>query len=109
MLEKIYEYSESANKLIEKIIDDENMVLNHVVLGNGDSLPEHFSNSNVCLVVVQGTLTIQLGAQEPRALSMGKIIIVPYNTKMNIGNHSAGLLEFFIIKAPNPRHFAEKQ
>lgn len=108
MLEKVYEFSDSDKKLIERIVDDENMVVNHVILQNGESIPEHFSNSNVCLVIVKGTLTLQLGAQEPRAFSKGKIVTVPYNIQMNLANHSAGPLEFFIIKAPSPRHFAEK-
>lgn len=108
MLEKVYEFSDSDKKLIERIVDDENMVVNHVILQNGESIPEHFSNSNVCMVIVKGTLTLQLGVQEPRAFSKGKIVTVPYNIQMSLANHSAGPLEFFIFKAPSPRHFAEK-
>ena len=45
--EKKYVYSLTDDKIIERIVDDENINLNHMVLVKGTNLPEHYSNSNV--------------------------------------------------------------
>lgn len=42
MLEKNYNYSLPDIKNIEKVIDDDNLQLNHMVLAKGDGLPEHY-------------------------------------------------------------------
>ncbi|MBC7365008.1 MAG: hypothetical protein H5U07_10815, partial [Candidatus Aminicenantes bacterium] len=47
MIEKIYYFQPASAKLIERLIDDENLAINHIVLAQGDYVPEHFSNSNV--------------------------------------------------------------
>jgi len=54
MVEKKYEYSITDDKIIEKIVDDENINLNHMVLVKGTGLPEHYSNSNVYMIIVRG-------------------------------------------------------
>lgn len=108
MIEKNYKIKNSNEKLIEKIVDDDNLLLNHMILTKGTGLPEHFSNSNVYMVIVKGTLTIKLGEQEEKRYSKGEIINIPYNTKMNINNFDDEILEFFVIKAPNPKFFGGK-
>jgi quercetin dioxygenase-like cupin family protein len=105
MIEKIYTYKESQEKVIERVIDDANINLNHVILAPGDALPEHFSNSNVYLIISQGEITLQLGDQEIQKYSHHHFINVPYNIKMNISNTSSKLLEFFIVKSPNPANY----
>ncbi len=42
MLEKIYEYSKEDNKKAEKLIDDDNAMINHMIFPKGNGLPEHF-------------------------------------------------------------------
>ncbi len=104
MVEKIYKFSSSEDKLIEKLIDDENLVLNHVVLSAEDSLPQHFSNSNVYLVIIRGEMAVELNEQAPNSYKAGSIVNIPYNTKMSIANQANSPLEFFIVKAPNPNN-----
>lgn len=108
MIEKNYKIKSSNEKLIEKIVDDDNLLLNHMILTKGTGLPEHFSNSNVYMIIVKGTLTIKLGQQEEKRYSKGEIINIPYNIKMNINNFDDEILEFFVIKAPNPKCFGGK-
>jgi len=108
MLEKNYKFKNSDEKAIEKIVDDENLLLNHMVFKNGEGLPEHFSNSNVYMVIIRGTMTIKLDDQEQQKYSKGDIINIPYNVKMNINNFNDEILEFFVVKAPNPKYYGGK-
>ncbi|MBC7363797.1 MAG: hypothetical protein H5U07_04540 [Candidatus Aminicenantes bacterium] len=54
-------------------------------------------------------MTLQLQHQEKKNYQAGIIINVPYNIKMNISNQDEEILEFFVIKSPNPRHFSSGQ
>ena len=92
-------------KIIEKVVDDENIALNHMILTKDTGLPEHYSNSNVYMIIISGTMTLKLGEQEAKKYQSGDIINIPYNIKMNVNNFDDEVLEIFVIKAPNPRHF----
>jgi quercetin dioxygenase-like cupin family protein len=105
MLEKNYKFAKTNEKLIERIIDDENIHLNHMVLVKGTGLPEHYSNSNVYMVIIRGTMSIQLNDQETKIYETGDILNIPYNTKMNVNNNHEEVLEFFVVKAPNPKDY----
>ncbi|MCB5249983.1 MAG: cupin domain-containing protein [Candidatus Cloacimonetes bacterium] len=107
MIEKHYSYTNSNEKVIEKIIDDQNLHLNHAILPKGDRLPEHYSNSNVYLIITRGEMTAQLGDQESNKYSFPSMLNVPYNTKMNIINEGEETLEFFIVKTPNPANYGK--
>ena len=105
MVEKTYNFTRTSGKIIERIIDDENVAINHMILNKGEALPEHFSNSNVYMIVIRGTITIQLGDQPVHNYPAGTIINIPYNIKMNVSNQQEETLEFFVVKAPGPGHF----
>ena len=102
MIEKQYTYTQTHEKVIEKLVGDDVAMINHIVLATGDALPEHYSDSNVYLVVVRGSLTIQLDEQEANYYQ-ASVVNVPFHTKMNISNTGKETLEFFIVKAPHPR------
>lgn len=105
MLEKVYDFKKTSKKTIERIIDDNNVALNHMILTKGTGLPEHYSNSNVYMIIINGTMTIKLDEQEPQKYSAGNILNIPYNTKMNVNNFHDDILEFFVVKSPNPRNY----
>lgn len=105
MLEKIYKFKNSNEKIIEKIVDDENVALNHMILTKDTGLPEHYSNSNVYMIITKGTMSIKLDEQDFHKYNAGDIINIPYNTKMNVNNFDEEILEFFVIKSPNPRNY----
>lgn len=108
MIENIYKFNKTNEKIIEKVVDDDNLALNHMILIKGTGLPEHYSNSNVYMIIVRGTMTIKLGEQEPQKYKEGQTLNIPYNIKMNINNFDDEILEFFVVKAPNPRYFTDK-
>ena len=60
-MEKVYHFNQSEKKLVEKILDDDAAMINHMILNQEDALPEHDSNSNVYLIVVHGAISAQLG------------------------------------------------
>lgn len=104
MIEKKYFFNKSEEKLIEQIVNDDNVMINHVVLAKGDKLPEHNANSHVHLIINNGTITLQLSEQEEKIYEAGSIINIPFKTKMNISNNNDKPLDFFVIKAPNPKN-----
>jgi len=105
MIEKIYKYSTSDDKVVEKLIMDENINYIHMVFNKGEGLPEHYSNSNVYMTVLRGQLNIQLNDQEAHKYDKGTLLEIPYNTKMNVGNKSDDVLELIVVKAPAPKNY----
>lgn len=108
MVEKQHIYTVTDSKIIERLIEDDNVGINHMVLTKGDSLPEHYSNSNVYMIVSRGKVTLGLNDQKPASYQMGSILEIPYKTKMNVSNIDEGILELFVIKAPSPRQMKDK-
>lgn len=103
MVEKIFNLTLSDEKMVEKVIMDENLHYLHMVFGNGEGLPEHYSNSVVYMTVLRGTLTIQLNDQEPHIYEAGTLLKIPFETKMNVGNKHDAVLELIVVKAPAPK------
>lgn len=103
MVEQQFRYTQSENKVIERIIEDNNVGINHMILRKSEALPEHYSNSNVYMIVIRGNVTLQLDEQEPNTYPAGSIMTIPYKTKMNVSNQDEETLELFVVKAPSPR------
>lgn len=40
MIEKLYDFSKKDTKQIEKLVDDESILINHMILPKGEGLPE---------------------------------------------------------------------
>lgn len=103
MIEKVYKMTLGDDKLMEKVIMDENIHYMHMVFNKGQGAPEHFSNAIVYMTVVRGTLSIALGEQEINRYEKGTVLNIPFNTKMNIQNLDDEVLEIFVVKAPAPK------
>lgn len=107
MLEKIFTYSNENVKSIQKAVDDDNILINHMIFLEGEGLPEHYANSNVYMLVIQGAVTLRLDDQEAHEYRENQVINIPYHTKMNVNNYGRERLELFVIKAPNPAFYQE--
>lgn len=103
MLEKTYRFARTDSKTIEKVVDDERVNINHIVLAPGEAVPVHVSNSYVHQIVVRGELSLSLEDGTVERHQAGTIVSVPFNLKMAIRNEGSDILEFFVVKAPNPR------
>lgn len=98
----------SVEKLIEKVVDDNNVAINHMILNKGEALPTHNANSNVYMIVVRGTVTLHLEENPDVSYSAGNIVNIPYDTKMDVKNTHDEQLEFFVVKSPNPKFYGAK-
>ncbi|MCY6485506.1 cupin domain-containing protein [Clostridium aestuarii] len=105
MIEKVFKYSVTDEKAVEKIIMDENINYIHMVFNKDQGLPEHFSNSNVYMTILRGTLSIRLDEQDMHEYSKGDLLQIPYNTKMNVNNLHDEVLELIVVKAPAPANY----
>ena len=101
-IEKQFLFQKTDSKIIERIIDDDNVNINHMVLPKGEALPEHYSNSNVYMTILRGQLSIQLNDQDVHMYGAGSLLKIPYQTKMNVKNLHTDTLELIIVKAPAP-------
>ena len=107
MIEKKFDYSVTDVKTIEKIILDDNVNINHMVLPKGEGLPEHYSNSTVYMIVAKGIVSLELNEEQRHDYPFGSIINIPYNTKMNVKNHNEEITELFVVKSPSPHKYQE--
>lgn len=105
MIEKVHKYSTGDEKAVEKLIMDDNVNYIHMVFNKNEGLPEHYSNSNVYMNVVRGTLTIKLNDQDSHQYAKGTLLEIPYNTKMEVQNSDNEVLELIVVKAPAPQNY----
>lgn len=99
---EVYGLYKGGEKRVEKVISDENVHYLHMVLGDGDAMPEHYANSNVYMTVVRGVLSIGLDGED-REYGGGTLLKIPQNTKMLIENRRCEPLELIIVKVPAPK------
>lgn len=108
MIEQTFCLSSANHKTVEKVIQDDNLDYIHMIFQNGDGLPVHYSNSNVYMTVMKGTLSITLDEQDIKTYTSGTLLKIPYKTKMNVQNLHDSILELIVIKAPSPKHFKQQ-
>lgn len=102
MIEKVFPLEYSGQKMIQKVVYDENIHYLHMLFNKNEGLPEHFSNSNVYMTVVKGTLSIGLDDQETHEYRAGTLLNIPKDIKMNVTNLHEEQLELIVVKAPAP-------
>lgn len=107
MIEKVFPFSRTETFTMEKIIDDERMTINHIVVQPGGAVPIHVANSHLHQIIVRGVLSLSLEDGAAQQYPAGNIIAIPFNTKMAIRNEGSETLEFFVVKVPNPRDMPE--
>ncbi len=103
MIEQSFKMTLGDQKTVEKMIMDDNLHYMHMIFNQDEGLPEHYSNSNLYMTVLRGTLSIQLGDQDNHEYNAGTILKIPYNTKMNVRNLHQDTLELTVIKVPPPK------
>ncbi len=107
MRENSIPFTIPKRKVIEQLVGTDEVMINHIALEKGNVVPIHYSDSNIYLIVVQGTIPFIFDEQEAHHHKRGSIVQVPFHTKRDISNTHDKLGEFFIIKAPHPRTYKE--
>lgn len=103
MIEQVFKLTMGNERLVERVIQDDNVHYIHMIFNQGEGLPEHFSNSTVYMTVLRGKLSIGLGEQEVTQYDAGTVLKIPFNIKMNVKNLDVDVLELIVIKAPAPQ------
>ena len=103
MIEQLFKLSITNNKTIEKVIADENIHYNHMILNKGEALPEHYSNSTLYMNVIRGKLSLGLDNQPINNYEIGSLLKIPEGVKMNVQNLHDDVLEITVVKAPAPK------
>lgn len=102
MVEKVFKLYPGNEKMVERVLFDENIHYLHMVFNKNEGLPEHYSNSNVYMTVIRGTLSIGLDEQDIHEYKAGTLLKIPVQTKMNVKNLHDDTLELIVVKAPAP-------
>lgn len=102
MIEKVYKFERSLDSKVTKLIMDETVNYIHMMFQKDEGLPEHISNANLYMTVVEGTLSIGLGEQEVHKYEKGTVLNIPKGIKMNVGNKDEEKLELIVLKTPAP-------
>jgi quercetin dioxygenase-like cupin family protein len=84
-----------------KLVDEKHLLVMQIALKPGQSVPVHDANSNVHLLVLEGSLSIELNGLDTDARK-GDILPVAFKTSMSIRNISEENSSFLVIKTPNP-------
>jgi quercetin dioxygenase-like cupin family protein len=98
MIEEVYRLSGGREKVIEKVLLDENIHYLHMILNPGDALPVHHTNATLYMTVVRGILSLRLEEEDGRTYAAGTLIKLPFHTKMDVSNQGAGQLELIVVK-----------
>jgi len=94
-----HKYSTVKEDLFENIIDDKNIMLNHVLIESGKAFPKHPTDAHVYIIVISGELTITLNNEGPKVFLKGDVVEVKKGIESILGNYSKDFTEVFVIKA----------
>ena len=104
MIEQLIKLTQGDDKVVERLLVDENIHYAHIILPPQDSVPRHITDAKALyLSVIRGTLSIELGEQELHSYAAGHMVKVPQNTAMSIHNKADDVLELIAVKAPAPQ------
>jgi quercetin dioxygenase-like cupin family protein len=84
-----------------KIVDTKHLLVMQIALHPGQTVPLHNANSNVHLLIVKGSVVLNLNAVD-NFLKEGDLLPVAYQTPMSIKNVSGNDSMFLVLKTPNP-------
>lgn len=102
MIEQVYHFTAAEDKVLERVIQDETLHMNHMVLPKGESFPEHAANAAVYMIVARGRLSIDLNDQGTHEYGRGAVLKIPQGTKMKGINRQDEALELIVVKLFTP-------
>ena len=99
----VHDFTKTDESLFETLVDRNEVMINHVIVPEGNGFPAHPTDATVCIQVLRGILSISLGEEKPGLHGPGKIIEIERQTMVQLGNGGDGILELLVVKAPHPR------
>ena len=98
MTETLFTLTQTDERLTERLIDENNLHIIHLVFPPGEGLPEHRANAHLYMTVLRGTVTLQLDDQPEHTYGPGSLLSIPYRTLMNVNNKNSDVLELINTK-----------
>jgi quercetin dioxygenase-like cupin family protein len=84
-----------------RVADEKYIQIMQLALKQGQNVPRHNANSNVHLLMLKGSLTINLHGKDNN-IKEGDLLPVAYRTPMIIQNSGTVDATFLVLKTPNP-------
>ncbi len=84
-----------------KILDEKHLFIMQIALKPNQSVPQHKANSNVNLLMLEGSISVELNGVET-FIKKGDLLPVKFKTPMLIKNKGDDNASFLVIKTPNP-------
>ncbi len=100
MIETVYDIPISKEETRNAVFEDETLHLVHMVIAPGDGMPVHNVRYDICMVVTNGTLSIDLEDNGFNDHEARKVVRIPFGTKMDARNRGKEPLELLIFKTP---------
>lgn len=100
-----FSFSTGDASLRERVVDQPdrwNLLIAHVVLAVGESVPKHPTDSEAFVTVVRGTLTLELEGLAETQHPRGTVLHLAKGSPMAPRNEGTEVVEFFVIKTPHP-------
>lgn len=88
----------STVKKIERIVEDPQFHLVHMIFNTDEGLPIHPAHANLYMTVLSGSLSIQLNDEPLLIVKAKSVIKIPFGTVMNVRNLHPEQLELLVIK-----------
>lgn len=88
----------STSKKIERIVEEPQLHLVHMVFNADEGLPIHPAHATLYMTVLSGTLSIQLNDDPLLIVRAKSVIKIPFKTVMNVRNLHTEQLELLVIK-----------
>lgn len=91
-----------------QLVSEKHLLLLQIALKPGQVVPTHNANSNVHLLVLEGSIDVTLN-DAPYQAGSGSLLAVALGTSMQIRNTQAHNATFLVIKTPNPSEIKTAQ
>ena len=84
-----------------KVADEKYIQIMQIAMKLEQSVPQHNANSNVHLMILKGTVSVNLDGEDDE-IGEGDLLPANYQTRMKIMNTGQNDATFLVIKTPNP-------
>jgi len=99
MIEKITDYENKGGESLRNLVNEESVIINHVIIEPGQSFPAHVTEHEVHIIIIKGEISISLGNQDAHEYKAGKMISLPNGVVSGISNPSKNTAELFVVKS----------
>ncbi len=98
MPEKIYTFSTDDVTAVERIVNNEDLRINHLSLAGGESVDPHATAEAAHFIVTQGVLSLRLNEGIEEQYPTGSLIAVKAGSMLAISNRHPMTMHLFVIK-----------